>query len=78
MQGFIVFDFQDEYPKARKDLTKWLEEGKLQRKETIIKGGLKAAEQALLDLYKGVNTGKDRRHCSSEAEELISARKIVS
>jgi NADPH-dependent curcumin reductase CurA len=58
MQGFIVFDFEDQYAEARKDLTQWLEEGKLQRKETIIKGGLKAAEQALLDLYKGVNTGK--------------------
>lgn len=58
MQGFIVFDYEDRYPEARKDIAQWLEEGKLQRKETIIKGGLKAAEQALLDLYKGVNTGK--------------------
>uniref|UniRef100_L2G3I5 Nadp-dependent leukotriene b4 12-hydroxydehydrogenase n=1 Tax=Colletotrichum fructicola (strain Nara gc5) TaxID=1213859 RepID=L2G3I5_COLFN len=58
MQGFIVFDFIKEYPQARKELAQWLEEGKLKRKETIIKGGLKAAEQALVDLYKGINTGK--------------------
>lgn len=58
MEGFIVFDYEKRFAEARKDLTQWLEEGKLQRKETIIKGGLKAAEQALLDLYKGVNTGK--------------------
>jgi len=58
MQGFIVFDYAKRYPEARKELAKWLEEGKLQRKETVIKGGLQAAEQALLDLYKGVNTGK--------------------
>ena len=58
MQGFIVFDYAKQYPEARKELAQWLAEGKLQRKETVIKGGLKVAEQALLDLYKGVNTGK--------------------
>jgi len=58
LQGFIVFDFASQYASARKELGQWLSEGKLQRKETIIKGGLKAAEQALVDLFKGVNTGK--------------------
>lgn len=58
MQGFIVFDYAKEYPQARKELAQWLDEGKLQRKETIVRGGLKTAEQALVDLYKGVNTGK--------------------
>jgi len=58
MEGFIVFDYASRYQEARKELAQWLAEGKIKRKETIIKGGLKAAEQALLDLYKGVNTGK--------------------
>jgi NADPH-dependent curcumin reductase CurA len=58
MEGFIVFDYIPQYPEARKELAQWLGEGKIQRKETIVKGGLKAAEQALLDLYKGINTGK--------------------
>src|SRR5690349_17686842 len=53
MQGFIVFDFAKEYPEGRKDLARWLEEGKIKRKETIVKGGLKAAEEALVGLYKG-------------------------
>lgn len=57
MQGFIVFDYASQFPAARKEIAQWLAEGKLQRKETIIKGGLPVAEQALLDLYKGVNTG---------------------
>lgn len=57
LQGFIVFDYAKQFPAARKELTQWLAEGKLQRKETIVKGGLPAAEQALLDLYKGINTG---------------------
>ena len=58
MQGFIVLDYVKEFPQAQRELVQWLEEGKLQRKETIVKGGLKAAEQALVDLYKGANTGK--------------------
>ncbi|CAC9894635.1 unnamed protein product [Aureobasidium pullulans] len=58
MQGFIVFDFADKYAVARKELAQWLAEGKLQRKETVIEGGLGKAEQGLRDLYKGVNTGK--------------------
>ena len=58
MQGFIVFDFASEYASARKELAQWLAEGKIQRKETIMKGGLRAAEKALLGLYEGVNTGE--------------------
>lgn len=57
MQGFLVFDFAEKYPAARKELAQWLSEGKIQRKETIIKGGLAAAEKALVDLYNGINTG---------------------
>jgi len=58
LQGFIVFDYVPKFPEARKELSQWLSEGKLQRKETIVKGGLGAAEKALMDLYNGVNTGK--------------------
>jgi NADPH-dependent curcumin reductase CurA len=61
MEGFIVFDYAKEYPRALKDLAQWLSEGKIKRKETIIKGGLDQAENALRDLYKGVNTGKSTR-----------------
>lgn len=57
MQGFVVFDFAKQYASAAKDLTQWLAEGKLLRKETILKGGLDAAEQGLVDLYNGINTG---------------------
>ncbi|KAL8916125.1 MAG: hypothetical protein Q9208_008692 [Pyrenodesmia sp. 3 TL-2023] len=56
MEGFIVFDYAKQYPEARRQLAQWLAEGKLQRKETIVKGGLAKAEQALVDLYDSVNT----------------------
>lgn len=58
LQGFIVFDFQSKYAEAQKEMSQWLAEGKLQRKETIVKGGLGVAEETLLNLYQGVNTGK--------------------
>lgn len=66
-----MFDFVKEYPAARKQLAQWLAEGKLKRQETVVKGGLKVAEQALVDLFKGGNTGKPspyfRLQCCSEA-----------
>ena len=58
MEGFIVFDYAARYSEARQELGQWLAEGKIQRKETIVKGGLGAAAEALLGLYKGTNTGK--------------------
>lgn len=58
MEGFIVFDYKDQYATARQELSEWLAEGKIQRKETIVQGGLEAAERALLGLYEGTNTGK--------------------
>lgn len=58
MQGFIVLDYAAENAKAVADLAKWTAEGKLKSKAHIVPGGLAVAEQALVDLFKGVNTGK--------------------
>ncbi|PWY69522.1 NAD(P)-binding protein [Aspergillus heteromorphus CBS 117.55] len=58
MQGFIVFDYAKQYPEALKNLGLWLTQGKIQRKEHIVQGGLEATPQGLVDLYGGANTGK--------------------
>jgi len=58
MQGFVVFDFEHKYAEARKQLAQWLAEGKLKRRDTIVKGGIGKAEEALLGLFEGKNTGK--------------------
>lgn len=58
MEGFIVLDHREKFPQARAELGKWLADGKLKTTETVVKGGIRAAEQALIDLYKGINTGK--------------------
>lgn len=57
VQGFLVFDYADQFDAARKELSQWLTEGKIQRKETIMKGGLAIADRALKELFDGVNTG---------------------
>ncbi|KAH0529292.1 hypothetical protein TsFJ059_004059 [Trichoderma semiorbis] len=58
MQGFIVFDHIKDYGKARQELSQWVSEGKIKKTEHILPGGLQVAEQGLVDLYKGSNTGK--------------------
>ncbi|KAH8732653.1 hypothetical protein GQ44DRAFT_601642 [Phaeosphaeriaceae sp. PMI808] len=58
MQGFVVFDYEHKYAEARKELAQWLSEGKLKRKETIVKGGISKAEEALVGLFEGKNIGK--------------------
>jgi NADPH-dependent curcumin reductase CurA len=75
MEGFIVFDYEKEYPRALRDLSQWLAEGKIKRKETIVKGGLQQAENALRDLYEGRNTGKLDRLSTSTTVQLTRDRK---
>lgn len=58
MEGFIVFDYADEYPTALGQLAQWLAEGKLKRKETILKGGIRVADEGMVKLYQGGNIGK--------------------
>jgi NADPH-dependent curcumin reductase CurA len=77
MEGFIVFDFVKEYPAARKQLAQWLAEGKLKRQETVVKGGLKVAEQALVDLFKGKNTGKNVTLLEFSFQKLTSVGKLL-
>ncbi|KAG9305965.1 hypothetical protein G9A89_016618 [Geosiphon pyriformis] len=57
MEGFIIFDYQERYYEAIRDLSKWLQEGKIKRSEYIIEG-LENAPQGLSKLFQGENTGK--------------------
>jgi NADPH-dependent curcumin reductase CurA len=74
MQGFVVFDFADKYAEARKQLAQWLSEGKLKRKETIIKGGITKAEEALVGLFEGKNTGESLQVHLWDLERLTKCR----
>jgi NADPH-dependent curcumin reductase CurA len=57
MQGFIIGNFQSEFPEGIKQLATWVKEGKLKSTETI-EHGFEKLPQALLGLFKGDNTGK--------------------
>lgn len=57
MQGFIVSDFSDKFPKAAQQLGQWLKEGKLKHEETVVEG-FESIPQAFINLFSGKNTGK--------------------
>jgi len=69
IQGFIVFDYTSEYPKAIAEMSKWISEGKLKRKYHI-EAGLEKCPEHLQLLFRGENTGKLLVRISQEASRL--------
>lgn len=57
MEGFLVFDFHDQYPQALAALGRWVRDGKIKYREDIVEG-LKNAPQAFMGLMQGKNFGK--------------------
>ncbi|KAF9438064.1 hypothetical protein BGZ76_009936 [Entomortierella beljakovae] len=57
MEGFIVFDYAKQYNEALEQMSKWITEGKLRSRETVVHG-IENAPLALVKLFKGENTGK--------------------
>jgi len=57
MQGFIVFDFANQYKEAALQMGQWMAEGKLKSKEHIVEG-LETFPETLLMLFSGENFGK--------------------
>lgn len=57
MEGFLVFDYQDRYPEAQAQVSRWIAEGKIRHREEVV-DGLENAPAALLRLFDGSNTGK--------------------
>ncbi|MBW2368522.1 MAG: NADP-dependent oxidoreductase [Deltaproteobacteria bacterium] len=57
MKGFIVGDFFDRYPEFQAEMGKWLQEGRIKWKETIVEG-IEKAPKAFLGLFTGENIGK--------------------
>ncbi|WP_372756639.1 NADP-dependent oxidoreductase [Mariniflexile sp.] len=57
MQGFIVSNYADKFPKAMQKLSTWLTEGKLTYTETIV-DGFDNIPNAFIDLFEGKNKGK--------------------
>ena len=57
VQGFIVSDRMELWPRALKDLGEWFKAGRLKYRETVTRG-LEAAPAALIGLLRGENFGK--------------------
>ncbi|WP_350284569.1 NADP-dependent oxidoreductase [uncultured Croceitalea sp.] len=56
MEGFFVYDYQENYPEYERQLAQWIREGKLQPLEDI-GFGLEEMPNALISLYLGTNGG---------------------
>ncbi|KAI6025233.1 hypothetical protein BKA83DRAFT_4258767 [Pisolithus microcarpus] len=75
IEGFIVFDYESEYPRAIKELAVGLADGSIKRKFHIVEG-LENAPKALPMLYSGANDGKLVVKVSDELDSLSSTSKL--
>lgn len=57
MEGFVVFYFEHLRPQFLADMKRWIKEGKMKWRETIV-DGIEHAPEALIGLFKGENIGK--------------------
>jgi NADPH-dependent curcumin reductase CurA len=57
IQGFLVSDFRDRFDEFHQEMGKWVAQGRISRRETVM-DGLEAMPAAFLALFSGGNTGK--------------------
>jgi hypothetical protein len=57
MEGFVVFDFKDEFGEAKKKLAEWYHQGKLKYTENLVEG-FENLPSAFIGLFTGENIGK--------------------
>ena len=57
MEGFLLPDYADEWPNARRELVEHFGTGSIKPLENVV-DGLDRAPQALIDLLAGRNVGK--------------------
>ena len=57
MQGMLVFDYEQRYGEAIREMAGWMQSGKLKSREQIVEG-LERFPEVLLMLFKGENVGK--------------------
>ncbi|RKR15259.1 hypothetical protein CLV91_1341 [Maribacter vaceletii] len=57
MEGFFIYDFENEFPIAEKEMSQWIKDGKLDYQEDILEG-LENMPIALNRLFQKKNVGK--------------------
>ncbi len=56
-EGFLVYNFAERFPEGVAQMAKWMKEGKIKYRETIVEG-FENAPRALIGVLSGDNTGK--------------------
>jgi len=57
MRGFVFYEFEPQRAQFLADMKRWITEGRLQYRSTILQG-IERAPAALIGLFHGTNTGK--------------------
>ena len=57
MEGFIIIDYIPRFAEGAEEMGRWMAEGKLKARDTIV-AGIEKAPRALQMLFEGGNTGK--------------------
>ncbi len=57
LRGFVVYEFNDLRPQFLDDMKRWIREGRMKYRETVL-DGIERAPEALIGLFTGMNTGK--------------------
>ena len=57
LQGFIVWDYADQFRDFARDMAGWIQEGRVRYREDVVEG-LETAPEAFMGLLKGGNFGK--------------------
>lgn len=57
IEGFLLDDFEAQHTEARRELTKWYQQGLLEAREDVAEG-IEAAPHAFIRMLKGENFGK--------------------
>ena len=57
MEGFVVFDFSDEFDDAKKQIAEWYNSGQIKYRENLIEG-FENIPSAFIGLFTGENIGK--------------------
>jgi leukotriene B4 12-hydroxydehydrogenase/15-oxo-prostaglandin 13-reductase len=56
-EGFLVYNFAERFPEGMAQMAKWIREGKIKYRETVVEG-FENAPRALIGVLSGDNTGK--------------------
>ncbi len=69
MQGYVVYDFSEQFDEAKKQISDWYNDGKIIYRENLIEGFDKIPE-AFIGLFKGDNIGKQMVKVAETDEDL--------